>query len=107
MYCHALSKDAATADPLEIERARNLAQAAKDAGGWVGACGSRLVWRVTSAGGARRGAAKAQVVVVVGRRGNMGTQVRREVGDGGALRRVGRSGGGGNGLCVVLVAAAR
>jgi len=32
VYCHALSKDAATADPAELARARRLAAAAKEAG---------------------------------------------------------------------------
>ncbi|PNH00054.1 hypothetical protein TSOC_014138 [Tetrabaena socialis] len=32
VYCHALSKDGATADPQELVRARHLAAAARDAG---------------------------------------------------------------------------
>jgi nucleoside-diphosphate-sugar epimerase len=32
VYCHALSKDAAKADPQEVQRGRNLAAAAKAAG---------------------------------------------------------------------------
>ncbi len=32
VYCHALSVDAASADPLELERAKRLAAAAKAAG---------------------------------------------------------------------------